>query len=209
LFLRKSLLADRRCLVAIETMGHTMKTLLLIAFFGVAASAMPAQEFSPAIADVAKASRTHTIKPAKVLTNDDISSRATELPPAPNAAGNLANTEAKDTSAPAQNADQSVPCPADLLRDLLDQQGSAIYGIEVLKATIALEKNSKRLRSEQALLENKTESLAALQRQIEAARNGLANPPANCGVQPARNSSGASGKQPVTPPVPIAESTKK
>jgi hypothetical protein len=163
---------------------------VVIAIFAVAVSATP-QELTPAIADVAKTSRTRTVKATKVVTNDDIPSRPAEPP-----ANNNAKAEAKNTSTPGTKADGSVLCPADLLHDLLDQQGSVLSGIEVLKASIAVESNATRLRSAQGLLETETGKLAILQRQIDTARKGLADPPANCGKSSPKDSADASAKPP-------------
>lgn len=175
-----------------------MKTLLVgIAILGAAASACPAQELTPAIADVAKTSRTHSVKATKVVTNDDIPSRPAEAP-----ANNNAKEEAKNTSTPTTKADDDVPCPADLLRDLLDQQGSVLSGIEVLKATMAVESDPHRHRSAQERLETETGKLSILQRQIDTARKGLADPPANCGKSSPKDSADASAKPPAAGPAP-------
>ena len=176
-----------------------MKTLLLaIAVLGFASPAIWGQE--AALGDVAKASRSHTGRAAKVITNDDIPSRPPEAQPAAAAKDN-SKLAAKSAPAagtdPASSAEDGVPCPADRLQDLLDQQGSIQSGIEVLKATIAFESNPNRLVSTEALLRNETAKLATLQQQIEAARKSAASPPANCIKAPATNAADTSGgKQP-------------
>ncbi|MBZ5513035.1 MAG: hypothetical protein LAN70_17955 [Acidobacteriia bacterium] len=176
-----------------------MKTLLLaIAVLGFASPAIWGQE--AALGDVAKASRSHTGKAAKVITNDDIPSRPPEVQPAA-AAKDDSKLVAKRASAagtkPASSAEDGVPCPADQLPYLLDQQGSIQSGIEVLKATIAFESDPNRLVSTEALLRNETAKLATLQQQIEAARKSAASPPANCIKAPAKDVADTSGdKQP-------------
>jgi hypothetical protein len=173
-----------------------MKILIVVmAALGVAVSASQAQELTPAIADVAKTSRTRTVKATRVVTNDDIPSRPAEPP-----ANNNAKSEAKNTSVPATKADDNVPCPADLLHDLLDQQGSLLSGIEVLKATVAVERHPNRLHSAQERLEAEIAKLAILQRQIDTARKGLADAPANCGKSSPKDAADASAKPPATPP---------
>jgi len=175
-----------------------MKTLLVgIAILGAAASACHAQELTPAIADVAKTSRTHSVKAVKVVTNDDIPSRPVETP-----ANNNPKPETKNTATTATKADDNVPCPADRLRDLLDQQGSVLSGIEVLKATIAVQSDANRLRSAQERLETETGKLAILQQQIDAARKGLADPPADCGKPSPKDSADATAKPPAASPAP-------
>jgi hypothetical protein len=185
-----------------------MKTLLVgFMILGAAASACMAQELTPAIADVAKTSRARTLKAAKVVTNDDIPSRPAETLPQP-ATGNNAKLEAKTTSTPATKADENAPCPADLLRDLLDQQGSVLYGIEVLRATIAVESDANRLRRAQERLETETGRLAILQQQIDTARKGLADPPADCGKSSTKDSADVSAKSPAAPPAPPGVTAK-
>jgi hypothetical protein len=176
-----------------------MKTLLLaLAVLGFASPAIWGQE--AALGDVAKVSRSHTGKAAKVITNDDIPSRPPEAQPAA-AAKDDSKLAAKGAPAagtkPASSAEDDVLCPADRLQDLLDQQGSIQSGIEVLKATIALESDPDRLASTEALLRNETAKLAALQQQIEAVRKSAASPPANCIKAPAKDAADTSeGKQP-------------
>jgi hypothetical protein len=176
-----------------------MKTLLLaIAVLGFASPAIWGQE--AALADVAKASRSHTGKAAKVITNDDIPSRLPEAQPTA-AAKDDSKLAAKSAPAarakPASSAEDGVPCPADQLPYLLDQQGSIQSGIEVLKATIAFESDPDRLVNTEALLRNETAKLANLQQQIEAARKSAASPPANCIKAPAKDVADTSGdKQP-------------
>jgi hypothetical protein len=180
-----------------------MKTfLLVIALLGFATPAIWGQE--AALGDVAKASRSHTVKAAKVITNDDIPSRPPEAQPAA-AAKDGSKLAAKSAPAagtkPADSAEDGVPCPADRLQELLDQQGSIQSGIEVLKATIAFESSPNRLASTEALLRIETAKLAALQQQIEASRKSAANPPANCIKAPATNAADTSGgKQPEAQP---------
>ena len=172
-----------------------MKTFLLVsALLGFATPTIWGQE--AALGDVAKASRSHTVKAAKVITNDDIPSRPPEAPPAA-----AAKSAPAAGTKPADSARDGVPCPADRLQELLDQQGSIQSGIEVLKATIAFESNPNRLASTEALLRIETAKLAALQQQIEASRKSAANPPANCIKAPATNAADTSGgKQPETQP---------
>ncbi len=172
--------------------------LLVIAVLGLATPAIWGQE--TALGDVAKASRPHPGKAAKVITNDDIPSRPPEAQPAA-AAKDDSKLAAKSAPAagtkPASSAEDGVPCPADRLQDLLDQQGSIQSGIEVLKATIALESNPDRLVSTEALLRIETAKLATLQQQIEASRKSAASPPANCIKAPAKDAADTSGgKQP-------------
>lgn len=173
------------------------KFLLVIAVLGLATPAIWGQE--AALGDVAKASRSHTGKAAKVITNDDIPSRPPEAQPA-SVANDDAKLAAKSAPAagtkPASSAQDGVPCPVDL-QDLLGQQGSIESGIEVLKATIAFESDPDRLVTTEALLRSETAKLATLQQQIEAVRKSAASPPANCIKAPAKDAADTSeGKPP-------------
>lgn len=170
-----------------------MKNLVLaFTLLALAAPAMWAQEAAPALGDVARASRSRGVKPAKVVTNDDIPSRPPEPPPP--------KSEAKpaDKAAPAvaRKADDTVPCPADLLRDLQDQQSSVMSGIEVLKASIAVGTDPTRLRNTEGLLAVETEKLATLQKQIQSARAAVADSASDCSKLPAKDAAAEPGKPP-------------